>query len=77
MQREKRREQKVLQHKYLSVQQHRHEANRYLDALGVAQGEKRQMRKRIDELEAAMETASSRWVSLLVWCVKYIYLIYS
>ena len=77
MQREKRREQKVLQHKHLTVQQHRHEANRYLDTLAVAQGEKRQMQKRIDELEAAVETASSRWVSLLVCCVKCIYLIYS
>ena len=47
MRREKRREQKLLQHKFLSVQQHRHEANRCLDALTVAQGEKRQMQKRI------------------------------
>ena len=74
---EQRREQRVLQHKYLSVQQHRHEANRCLDALAVTQGEKRQMQKRIDELEAAVETANSRWVSLLVCCVKYIDLIYS
>ena len=47
-----------------SVQQHRHETNRCLDALTEAQGEKRQMQKRMDELEAAVETANSRWVSL-------------
>ena len=64
MQREKRRQQKVLQHKYLSVQQHRHEANRCLDALTEAQDEKRQMQKRMDELEAAVKTANARWASL-------------
>ena len=47
-----------------SVQQHRHETNRCLDALTEAQGEKRQMQKRMDELEAAAETANSRWASM-------------
>ena len=47
-----------------SVQQHRHEANRCLDALAVVQGEKKQLQKLTDELEAAVQTANSRWVSL-------------
>ena len=49
---------------FVSVQQHRHEANRCLDALAVVQGEKKQLRKLTDELEAAVQTANSRWVSL-------------
>ena len=58
------RQQKVLQHKFVSVQQHRHEANRCLDKLAVVLVEKKQMQKRMDELEAVVETVNSRWVSL-------------
>ena len=58
------RQQKVLQHKFVSVQQHRHEANRCLDKLAVVVVEKKQMQKRMDELEAVVETVNSRWVSL-------------
>ena len=58
-----------------SVQQHRHEANRCLDALAVAQGEKRQMQKRMDELEAAVKTANTRCVCLSACYVKYIVVI--
>ena len=47
-----------------SVQQHRHEANRCLDALAEAQGEKKQLQKVMNELEAAVQTANSRWASL-------------
>ena len=58
------RQQKVLQHKFVSVQQHRHEANRCLDKLAVVVVERKQMQKRMDELEAVVETVNSRWVSL-------------
>ena len=58
-----------------SVQQHRHEVNRCLDALAVVQGEKRQMQKRMDELEAAVETANARCVCLSACYVKYIVVI--
>ena len=47
-----------------SVQQHRHEANRCLDKLAVVLVEKKQLQKGMGELEAAVETANSRWVSL-------------
>ena len=43
-----------------SVQQHRHEANRCLDKLAVVLVEKKQMQKRMDELEAVVETVNSR-----------------
>ena len=56
-----------------SVQQHRHEANRCLDALEVVQGEKRQMQKRMDELEAAAETANARCVCLSACYVCLLY----
>ena len=47
-----------------SVQQHRHEANRCLDALAAMQDEKKQLQKVMNEQEAAVQTAHSRWISL-------------
>ena len=67
------------------MQQHRHEANRCLDALTEAQGEKRQMQKRMDELEAVVESANSRWASLqvciskcsdLIFCLFFLFVVF-
>ena len=46
-----------------------------MDALAVVQGEKRQMQKRMDELEAAVETSNVRCVSLTACHVKCIVVI--
>ena len=55
------RQEKVLQHKFLSVQQHRHEANRCLDELAAAMKKIKKLEQRALELETQAATASSRY----------------
>ena len=59
------RQQRLLKHKFDSVQQHRHEANRCLQELEESQRQRKKLQKRFDELKTEAATASTRY--LMSW----------
>ena len=58
--RDRRRREKILEAKFLSVQQHRHEANRALKAAETAYAEVRQLEKKNKQLTKELNKLSQK-----------------